>query len=382
MIYILSFIAVVSIVVFIHELGHYLVAKWCGVRVDEFSIGFGKTLLSFKDRSGTEWKVCLLPFGGYVKMYGDTNAASFDTKSVPLVSEYDMVYSFRYQNVWKRFAIIFAGPLFNFIFPLIVYTALYSTIGVQKIPPVVAGFTKNSAAQEAGFKIGDRVISINNKEVRDFSDIGKAVFISMGEPIKFTLLTHQMSRVVELMVKPKLVTKTNRFGEVGQYRSIGISSVSMNQVSPKRQDIFTACKSAASEIYQTTSMSIQSIWQMINGKRSLSDISGPLKIAKYSGEASKSGILSLIQFMTLISISLGVINLFPIPLLDGGHLVFYVFEIILGRALPSIIHKIAYFLGIGVIGIMVIGSLFNDTISIVRSKMLSKKTATVVQQSD
>lgn len=369
------FILIISFIVFIHEFGHFYVAKKCGVKIEEFAIGFGKELFSFKDRSQVKWKFCLFPFGGYVKMFGDRNAASMpDNESAKEFTEEQKKYSFVYKKIYQKIAIVAAGPIANFILGIILFTILFRIGGYSPTHAIVGEAQENSPAIRAGIVKGDMIMAINDRKVNDFTDIQNIVAPSTSEELKFTICRYNNSFDVDKIKKScreglqnveifdanvqtnKIITK-NAFSEDVNIRVVGIKSLASD---PVRLNIFQSFIIANKETYRFSKLILVTVKDLILGKVDIKNLSGPVKIAKYSGKTVELGLLMTIWFMAIISINLGVINLLPIPVLDGGHLFYYLFEAIFGKPLPKKIQEIGFKLGFGVLVTLIIFTTLND----------------------
>lgn len=441
--YILPFLAVISILVFVHEWGHYIVARLCGVRVETFSIGFGRKLWSRRDRAGTEWQVALIPLGGYVKMFGDTDPASStftesvqEAEGLRAMTPAERNQAFFAKPVWKRAAIVFAGPAVNFLFALILLVGLYTTVGHPVTPPVGAAVIAGSAADEAGFRPGDRVLSIDGETVRRFSDIQRAVAVTLDKPISVTVRRDDRDIVID-NVKPRIDVVTDRFGfkhergligliapsyavavesietvngragniearlraRMGKIVTLGIKGEGaevppqklMIRLSPDLNADFLngtgdgaraiqlgtrfeseivslgpvdATVEGVREIWFVSAATLQSLGQMIAGTRSAKELGGIIRIGAVAGDAAQSGILSLILLGAMLSINLGLINLLPIPMLDGGHLLFYALEALKGRPISEKVQDAALRLGFFVLIALMVFSNLNDIVQL------------------
>ena len=320
--YILAFLAILTPVVFIHELGHYWIARRSGVVVEVFSVGFGPELFARVDKHGTKWRVAALPLGGYVKMRGDENAAS-----VPVANSAAVPGSFSAASVWARMAIVAAGPAANFIFGIFLFASVYMGVGKVFIPPVIGEIVEGSAAQEAGLETGDRVLFVDGVEINDFNMLRTIVFENPDRSLLFEI--ERLDVIKPLTVVPRSVYSEKlrmNFGQLGvkssegEFRKLGIS-----------ESIFNA----SLDTVQMTYMMIRGLARLVTGQANEGEIGGPVRIAEFSADAARSGFVGFLIFMALISINLGLVNLIPIPALDGGHLLFFAIEAIIGRPLPE-----------------------------------------------
>lgn len=352
----LSFVVILSIIVFIHEFGHYYVAKLCKVKVEEFSIGFGKELFGFNDKSGTRWKICILPFGGYVKMFGDSDPASTpDKDKIKQFTPEEKKVSFFYQNVYKRMAIVSAGPAANFILAIIIFTAIFRIQGLTTILPIVDQIKENSAAYEAGIKSGDRILKIDNQEINDFEKVRQIVSLSSDNPLVF--LIQREEEQIEINITPKISATKDIFGNEIKVGMVGITASAQQFTKLNLVDSFIH---ANVETYNSSVGILKAIGELLTGRRSVKELGGPVKIAEYSGKSVSMGIMVVLWFMAMISINLGVANLLPLPVLDGGHLLFYIIEAIKGKPLPEKVQEYGFRFGFAVLLALMVFTTFND----------------------
>ena len=352
-----AFIIVLSILVFIHEYGHYLGCKICGVKVDSFSIGMGKEVWGWTDKSGVRWKVSILPFGGYLKMYGDDDVASgkADKEVIEKMSEEEKSVSFYFQNVYKKFLIVFFGPFFNLIFAILLLTVFIRVKGVSDLKPTVDIVIENSPAYEAGIKENDLIISMNGRKIKTFNDVANTIAINNLKPIKIVL--SRDGKKIEKTVEPKNAKSQDMFGNEIEMPAIGIASKFKE---PQKVNIFVAFFEATKSVYKMCIDTLIVLGQMITGNRNANSLGGPIKIAKYSAQSFSGGLMVVIYFMALISANLGLMNLLPIPVLDGGHLLFFTIEILIRRPVPEKLQDKLLQVGfIILIGIMIFAT-FND----------------------
>lgn len=351
-VYTVPFLLVITVLVFVHELGHYLIARLNGVRIETFSIGFGKELKGFTDKAGTRWRISLIPLGGYVKMFGDADATSRPSEAVSHVTSTEKAVSFYHKNVWQRISISVAGPVANFIFAIVLLGFLL-TLTTHPIPPSVIGeVVKDGAAAEAGFVAGDRIVQVNNKEVSRFAEVSTIVRASEGNPVSLTV--KRDGSVQTIMVAPKAETVKAEDGQETTVYRIGIIANS----GPYK--LSKAIPMAVSETWELSYLSLHSIYEMITGKRNAEELGGPIRIAEMSGNAAKEGGGSLLWLMAFLSISLGILNILPIPALDGGHLLFYAIEAVKGKPLSVKAQEIGFRIGFVVIIALMIFAFWND----------------------
>ena len=353
----LSFLAIMSIIVFLHEFGHFIVARLCKVRVLEFSIGFGKKLFGITDKHGTEWQIRLLPFGGFVKMYGDRNMASLPNydQSIELKSAKD---AFINKNVYQRIAIVIAGPIANFLSAIVILTMLFKVYGMQQTSTLIDKVLENSPAQIANIKINDQILAINNKKMQTFSDVANFIAISTEQELIFTILRD--NQTIDVAVKPILQEKKNYFDEVHKARFVGIGSSHTQTITFSWLASF---KQGIIETYDLSATILLGVKQLLFGQRSITEINGPVKIAKYSGKTVQYGIVAVLWFVALISVNLGVMNLLPVPVLDGGHLLYYVLEAIFGKPIPMKIQEFGNKLGVSFLFFLMLMATYNDIAS-------------------
>ncbi len=340
--YIWPFLAVITPVVFFHELGHYLVARANRVSVEVFSIGFGPELFGINDRHGTRWKFSLLPLGGYVKFAGDANAASTTpNESVEEMSPEEAARCFHNKSVGQRSAVAVAGPVANFILAIVIFAVLFATVGQQFTPAIVGAVLEDSAAEEAGLQAGDEFIKINEQEITRFEDIQATVLMNLGETLDIVVLRDGSE--VALQAAPRMIAAQDTFGNRTERPQLGIS---VPGVAFTKHDPGTAIWQAVKQTVYVITASGKAVGQMIVGSRSTDDLGGPIRIAVMSSQVAAGGIAGLAFFLAVISISLGLINLVPIPVLDGGHLLFNFFEALLGRPLKPQIQNIGQTVGL------------------------------------
>lgn len=324
------FILALGPLVFFHELGHYLVARWCGVKAEVFSVGFGREVLGWTDKRGTRWKIAWLPLGGYVRFAGDANAASQADDSWQELSEAEKAQCLPAQPAWKKILISFAGPGANFLLAILIYTGLFAGLGQSVTPPVVGSVVANGAAAAAGLKIGDRITSIDGREVEDFRGIGILVAANPGQLIPLTVVRGGKEQVINLT--PSVVMERDRFGNTFRIGRIGIGSTPPQIV---RTSLWEAPILATRETGKNISLIAYGLWQLVTGRQSVKDLGGPIMIAKTSGEVATGGWIAFLSFLAFMSINLGFINLLPIPVLDGGHIVFNTVEALRGKPLNA-----------------------------------------------
>ena len=357
--YIVPFIVLLGILVFVHEFGHFLVARLSGVQVTDFSIGFGKQLWGFTDKHNTKWKICAIPLGGYCQFLGDADSASAgSSEEVKELSEEDKKKAFPFQNPWKKLAIVLGGPGFNYLFAIIVFTLMFAFLGKFSFPPVVGEVVAGGAADKAGIVKADRILSINGHEVESFSEITTEISLTTGGVAEVKL--DRAGEVMELSV-PLEMMKVEANGQTTERPMLGIKSMNTMELDHERMSLPDAFVEACSETWRITEGTLRGVGQMITGKRGSEDLGGILRIAEMSGDISrKNGMLDFIAFMALLSINLGLINLFPIPVLDGGHVVIYLVEIVSRREINAKVKENLFKAGFALILALMIFATWND----------------------
>ena len=353
--YIIPFLIILSVVVFVHELGHYLLARLNGVRVQVFSIGFGPELFGVTDRAGTRWKVSAVPLGGYVKMHGDADATS-STIDLSALPDPD---SFPAKRVGQRMAIVAAGPFANFIFAMIALALLFATVGRPFTPAEVGEVQPGSPAEAAGLLPGDRILAVNGQELESFEQLQGIV---RGRPEEtLTLTIGRADQTLDLPITPALTEIEDRFGQIHR---IGLIGVSRSGVEFRRSNPVFAVVEGVSETFRLIGGTLYAIGEMIVGSRTTEELGGPLRIAQMSGEIAKDGAVPMIWFTAVLSINLGLINLFPIPMLDGGHLVMYGIEAARGRPLTERSQEVAFRFGLLLVIMLMMVATWNDLVQL------------------
>lgn len=354
--YVVPFLFVLTIVVFFHELGHFLVARWCKVRVLVFSVGFGPELFGFNDRHGTRWKVSAIPLGGYVKFFGDENAASVpDTETISQMSDTERRDSFFYKTVGQRAAIVAAGPIANFILAIVIFAAVFTFYGKQATPARVETVNPASAAATAGFQAGDLIVSINGRKIETFTDMQRLVSSSAGQTLDVEVERGGVR--TKLRATPALTEIKDNFGNVHRVGVLGITGA---RGEPVPVDPVTAVKLGVEETWFVIERTMSYLGGVIVGKESADQLGGPIRIAQVSGQVATAGFVALIHLAAVLSISIGLLNLFPIPLLDGGHLLFYAIEAARGRPLSDRAQEYGFRIGLAIVLLLMIFATFND----------------------
>ena len=359
--YIVPFLILILIVVFIHEYGHYWFAKRYGVGVTDFSIGFGKELIGWNDKSGTRWKICAIPLGGYVKFFGDRNVYS-QSDHQEILDKYSLEEQnklFTLKPLYQRALIVFGGPLANFLLAIVIFFSIYTFVGKDFTPAVINEVQKESPAMKGGLNDGDIILEIDGNKVKSIMDVSKFITMSTDEFIDFKV--NRSYEELILKIRPNIVEGDDGLGNKINKRMVGIKlGAYNNEVNHLKLGPAQALYHAVNEVYFVSISSLQYIGGMITGKADTSQLGGPIRIAKISGQVATFGVLAFISMMAYISISLGLINLFPIPLLDGGHLMFYAFEKILGRPLTQKTQEGFFRIGMFLLLSLMFFTTFND----------------------
>ncbi|MEJ7925466.1 RIP metalloprotease RseP [Sphingobium sp. AN641] len=352
---IFAFVAVIGPLVFVHELGHYLVGRWCGVKAEAFSIGFGPEVAAWVDRRGTRWRIGALPLGGYVRFKGDMNAAGQDDPAWLTMSAADRATSFPAKPLWQRAAIVAAGPAINFLFSILILAAFALVYGESRTPAVAGIVQPGSAAQAAGIRVGDRIVSFNGRAMDTYADMVMYTRIRPGEPVEVVI--DRAGRQLTISATIAAIKEDDGFGNSFRVGRLGIGPGKpvVEPVPVWRAPIVAIDR--VGDILQTM---VETLGQILGGGRSVKELGGPLKIAEVSGQAASLGPESFVFFMALISINLGFINLLPIPMLDGGHLLFYAIEAVQRRPVSPRAQEWAYRSGLAVLLGMMVLVTFND----------------------
>jgi regulator of sigma E protease len=333
-----SFLFILTVIVFFHELGHFAVARANGIRIEVFSIGFGPELFGWTSRTGTRWKVSLLPLGGYVKMFGESMSGAGDEEQA------ELSVSFHHKTVGQRAAVVVAGPLANFLLAIVVLSVLYATDGQPFTPPEAGVVQPGSAAQAAGIKAGDRFVAVDGQAIERFEDVQGIVRMAPGREL--TIVVRRDGRDITLKAVPKHHTVVDRFGGETKMGLLGVSRSGPNYV---RHGPLESGYRAVQDTWRLSLFTLKAVGQIITGARSADGLGGPIRIAQLSGQVAELGISKVFWFLALLSINLGLVNLFPIPMLDGGHLVFYGIEAVQGRAVSDKIMEYGFKVGLGLV---------------------------------
>ena len=365
--YAVPFLFVLTIVVFFHELGHFLVARWAGVKVLTFSIGFGPELAGFNDRHGTRWKISAVPLGGYVKFFGDDNEASApSSETLDGMTEEERAGSFHHKKVGPRAAIVAAGPIANFLLAIVIFagTALY--FGKPSSVPRVDAIQSDSVAAAAGFQVGDVVISIDGRVIESFADMQRVVSTSPGSALLFQVKRN--GAVAQITATPALKEVKDIFGNSHRVGQLGI------QYTARPEDRITtpvgfleSLKIGAEQVWFIITSTFKFIGSLFGGVGNAGDVGGPIRIAQLSGQAASLGFHFLLQLCAGLSVSIGLLNLFPVPLLDGGHLLFYAVEAVRGRPLSPRAQEMGFRIGLGLVLMLMVFATYNDILHLAAS---------------
>ncbi|MGB5483621.1 RIP metalloprotease RseP [Parasphingorhabdus sp.] len=351
----LAFLIVIGVLVFVHEMGHYLVGRWCGVKAETFSIGFGKEIAGWTDKRGTRWKVCMLPLGGYVQFAGDMDPSGMKSKEWLNLPAAERNQTFQSKSLWQRAAIVVAGPAINFIFAILIIMGFVIAYGTSAALPVAQEISENSTASAIGMRPGDRVISVAGEKIDLFEDLQQKIMLIPDQNVE--IVYERDGEVIAKQGKIGVNILKDRFGNEFRLGLLGMSSnkVEWREVSPIEAPVVAVEKTVAIVNQITTTLG-----QVITGRRSIKELGGPLKIAQVSGEQFKMGLETFILFVALISINLGFINLLPIPMLDGGHLMFYAIEAVRRKPASPKLQEWAFRSGFALVMVFMLVVTFND----------------------
>ncbi len=360
--YVVPFLFVLTVIVFFHELGHFAVARWCGVAVETFSIGFGPEIWGFVDKKGTRWKLSWIPLGGYVKFAGDENAASApDREKLETMTAQEREGNFHTKKLWQRAAVVAAGPIANFILAIVIFAFIFAVVGRQIIAPRVDGVQANSAASEAGFKVDDVIVSIGSKKIESFSDMQRIISSSADRELEITI--DRSGQTMTLTAIPKRKEVTDRFGNVHKIGLLGISrNAAKDEVKFERADPITALRMGGEETWYMIVRTLEYLGDVIVGREDADQLGGPLRIAQVSGQVATISFIALLNLAALLSVNIGLINLFPVPMLDGGHLMYYGIEALMGKPLSERVQDFGFKIGMALVLMLMVFATWNDLV--------------------
>jgi regulator of sigma E protease len=343
----LAFVVVLGVLVFVHELGHYLAARWRGVHVEVFSIGFGRAIATWTDRVGTVWKLAWLPLGGYVKLHGQERPEEVSPQDH---ARWIAGRTFHEKDVLSRAIVVAAGPIANFILAMVLFAGLFAIAGRPVAIPVVGEILEHSAAEKAGLVAGDRIVAIDGQRIKTFEDIQRIVTAHPSQRIVLDVIRDAAPRSVPV------VTDQRDSGS----GPVGVLGIRGGNTELERLGPLEAIGAGIAQTWDVTAQTVSGVWQMLSGRRGTEDLGGPLRIAQLSGQVAQLGVASLVSFIAVLSVNLGLINLFPIPVLDGGHLLFYLAEAIRGRPIPPRAQEYGFRAGLALLVGLFVFATWND----------------------
>ena len=358
---VVPFLVVLTVIVFVHEMGHYLVARWNGIAIQTFSVGFGPELFGFNDRAGTRWRVSLIPLGGYVRFVGDMNATSAtpDAEVIANASPELAPRLFVNKNVWQRIAVAVAGPVANVIFTFVVLYALFLGYGRYTIPPVIGDVVANSVAAQAGLLSGDKVVSVDGYTVSGFEDFQRLVSTAPDRQVSIVVERNSADKTIDLT--PEAVESPDQFGTQHRIGRIGVSrQVNSTDVTLYKPNPVEAVGMTVEEIHFIVDRTAAFIGDFFHGRGDVKELGGPVKVAKVSAEVATLGVVALVNLMALLSLNIGIVNLLPVPMLDGGHLLYFLIEAVRGRPLSQRVQEIGFRFGLTLVFALTVFTLYND----------------------
>lgn len=360
--YLIPFLFVLTVVVFFHEMGHFLVARLCGVKVETFSIGFGREITGWTDRHGTRWKISWVPLGGYVKFVGDESAASTpDRRRLAEIPEAEREGLFYFKPVHKRAAVVAAGPIANFLLSIVLFAGLFTIVGQSFATPVVDVVQPGSVADKAGFKAGDRVISIDGTAIDSFEDMQRIVSTSADKALTFVL--KRGADDVAVVATPRRQEVTDRFGNLHKMGLLGVQRDAKDgNFRIVRSDPLTSIWLGAKETWFIVAQTMNYLGGIVSGREDASQIGGPLTIAHVSGQVATLGFGALLNLTAMLSVSIGLLNLFPVPMLDGGHLLYYAVEAARGRPMGEQAQEVGFRIGLALVMLLMVFATWNDLV--------------------
>ncbi len=359
--YAIPFLVALMVIVFIHELGHFLVARWCGVKVEVFSIGFGREIAGWRDRHGTRWKLCWIPLGGYVKFFGDANATSMpETLSAEAVRDPG---NFHGKPVWQRALVVAAGPFANFILAIAIFAVAFASVGLPVIEPRIDEVLVGSAAERAGILAGDLVVEIDGRSIRSFSDLQEIVATRVGEQL--TILIDRSGRRLTVEAVPDLQEQPDGFGGKFRLGLLGVRHNPQGDVVYERLDPLSAVEKGVERTWFIVATTFKYLGKLFTGNESTDQLGGPIAMAKAAGDAASAGVIQFLSVLAFLSVSIGLINLFPIPMLDGGHLVYYGIEALRGKPLGLNAQEWGFRVGFSLVIMLMIVGTWNDVVRLI-----------------
>ena len=358
--YIIPFLFVLTIVVFFHELGHFYAARRCGVTVEVFSVGFGRAIASWYDKHGTQWKIGWMPLGGYVKFQGDENEASVpDREALEKLDDGAREGTLFFKPLWQRAIVVAAGPVANFILAILIFASLYTLFGQRVTDPVVGVVAEESAAERAGMQVGDLIVAIEGDEISTFSEVRRLVTVNANVPLLFSVVRDGQELL--LTATPDRVLEVDRFGNEYHIGRLGVAvNASEDSIRHVRYNPITALWMGVEESYFIVEQTFVVLGRIIMGRESAEQLGGPIRIAQLSGQTATLGLIALINLTAVLSVSIGLINLFPVPMLDGGHLAFYAYEAVAGKPLPEKAQDIGMRIGLAMVLTLFVFVTWND----------------------
>jgi regulator of sigma E protease len=358
--YIVPFILVLSLIVFVHEMGHYLVGRWSGIRVLAFSLGFGPELIGFNDRHGTRWKLSLIPLGGYVRFFGDADASSKgDSAEFEAMSDEDRRRTLNGAKLWKRAATVAAGPIANFLLAILIFSVTFSIYGKAVTDPVVAEVKPASAAADAGVMPGDVLVALDGSRVTTFDDVVRYVTVRPEVPIVVTV--KRGNQDIDMTLTPKRTETTDRFGNKMEVGQIGIMTTAKSgNFRVEKLDVVESVKEGLRQTWNIVSGTYDYLHNMLAGHMNADQLGGPIRVAQASGQIATLGVTALLQLAAVLSVSIGLLNLMPIPVLDGGHLFLYAIEAVRGKPVSAYAQEIAFKVGMVMVLSLMVFATWND----------------------
>ena len=357
--YLIPFLLVLTVIVFVHEMGHFLVARWCGVKVDVFAVGFGKRIASFVDRKGTRWQIGWIPLGGYVKFAGDMSAASTpDRESLAEMDDADAESAFHNKSVAQRAAIVFGGPAANFLLSIAIFALTVMLVGRVVTAPIIDDIRPDSAAAAADFKVGDLIKKVDGKEIESFSDLQRIVSVNGGVELDFVV--ERNGGVLNLKATPRLQEVDDGLGNKIRAGILGITRDAQNDRVVEKYGPIKALGYGVEQTWFIVDRTFAYLGNVIGGREDADQIGGPIRIAQVTGQVASTSFTALINLAAVLSVSIGLINLFPVPMLDGGHLMYYAIEAVRGRPLSARAQDYGFRVGLALVMMLMLFATFND----------------------